>query len=270
MSWEDLIACLQAYPRPADAESWVVETHLIHARQPDPAYREAVKDVLESLGVLREGRCTSAAAYLFVRSLLQAVHEGGLAPAVWGSAKSSSLGATGATLLAALEQHRLNAQESATPLRRVVAVMSVIKGRAAEGDVFLMQYDSGSRWYQPIGGKRDPEDESNIAALARELQEELNLPHIQLGRDFQVTPLREDIHERSVSKTLNVLTEYSHNFYYVNAVRFALPTDSETRWLTLAEIQAGRAADGRAVSPLLRLHVADRLAGLPYSLSEGV
>ena len=96
------------------------------------------------------------------------------------------------------------------------------------------------------------------------MSEELHLPPLVVGQDFAAQPLKERVRYRTISATLNVLTEYEHNFYHLTGLRFVPTLDDDTDWLSAEELAAGRARDGRAISPLML----DNLAALLPSLGD--
>ncbi len=269
MSQDALIACLQAYSRPEDAEAWILadQTAQPGAEVPE-AYRRAVHDLLIGLGVIsaQTGQFTSPVAYYFVQSLMCAFRDGALKADAWMGLLADECTGTGARLVRLLESHRLACVALPTPLRRVQAVMAIIKARRAGTDVYLMQYDRDAAQFQPLGGKREATDASNGAALTRELCEELEIERLTPGQDFNIHPLIEHIKVNTVSASLQVLTEYDHSFYYLNDIRFPIHTDSSTCWITAAELAAGKTGDGRAISKLIDQHLPGVLATLAYSL----
>jgi 8-oxo-dGTP pyrophosphatase MutT (NUDIX family) len=258
-NYAELLTVLCSIPRPHNAEAWVVAGESPDV-QVSPEYRRAVHDVLSALGVLKRGETSSAEAYYFVQSLALAVREGAIPSEAWSSADGA-----GVKLLNFLESARLHSTNPA-PIRTVEAVMAVIKARRNGEDVYLMQYDDGARKYQPLGGKRELDDPSIESALVRELCEELEIADLQLNRDFSLRPLVEHAHTQVVSASLNVITRYDHNFYFVADMRFTLPDDPRNRWITAAELAAGKTSDGRGVSRLLIEELADLLPELPVSI----
>ena len=271
-----LVACLLALPRPADAEEWLGVQSISDPPAVSDAYRQAVYDVLTALGVLKAGthEVTSPMAYYFVQSLVALVRdaerEGHTLAGAWQGRPSQAQAGMGARLVNLLDTYRLGAISAPTPLRSISAVMSVIKARRGNEDVYLMQYDEKAEQFQPIGGKCEAFDASNEAALLRELSEELNLPPLTLGVDLKVHLLAGNQAEQKVSATLQLITQYDHSFYHLTDVKFPLHTDDQTRWLTSAELQAGRTSDGLAISPLISSLSMVDLALLPYSIVETV
>jgi 8-oxo-dGTP pyrophosphatase MutT (NUDIX family) len=174
--------------------------------------------------------------------------------------------------LALFEANRLQATAHPAPMRVVRVVTGVFKARRRRdgADLYLMQFDHRAGRYQPIGGKCEAGDVSNEAALLREICEELVVADLRPGVDLVIEPLLEHVQTAEVSASLGVITQYDHNFFLVKTVRFPIRIDADTRWLSERELLAGRADDGRAVTPLLHSHMAALLPALPYSLADAV
>jgi 8-oxo-dGTP pyrophosphatase MutT (NUDIX family) len=235
-------------------------------------YQNALCDLFEGLGVLRQDRQTfsTSTARFFVQSLLRCLEEGALTAEAWHGAPEEPCGGIGATLTRALERHRRECSAQPQPLRMIHTAVAVIKARRNGEDVYLMQYDALARQFQPIGGKRELSDESTAAALVRELREELAMEDLMPERDFRLYPLIEGVRETSISESTHVLSAYEHSFYQLLDVRFHLPEDDATRWLTAHELLSGRTQDGRKVSRLFATHLAEVLPALSYSLSAAL
>ena len=275
MNRDQLLACLQSIPAPTDVEEWLVKDHRSSSPS-SPAssqdvqgdYDRAVRDLLVALGVLsaESGAPTSPMAYYFVQSLSYAILDRALTPESWRSLPDEGCAGSGARLVHLLEETRLTCATSPTPLRVVRAVTAVIKARHGDQDVYLMQYDHKARQFQPLGGKQEAFDADGVAALTRELCEELNITSLTPGQDFAVHPLTQNVQVSEVSASVHVLTRYDHSFYHLSDIRFPLPIDSTTRWLTAAEMVAGRTTDGYAVTSLFEDYLPGILPTLGYSL----
>lgn len=265
---EMLLHCLSAYPRPTDSETWIVGRESPPPNLDVPAgYRRALDDLLSALGVLvGPGHApASPAAYYFLQSLIHGIREGAFT-GMWRENGDQGEPA-GRAWLGLMETQRMLGAADATPMRSVRAVMGIIKTVREGRALYLMQFDPGAEQYQPIGGKVEEYDMDNVTALAREISEELHLPPLVAGQDFAVQPLKEHVRYRTISATLNVLTEYEHNFYHLHALRFVPRLDDDTLWLSAEELAAGRARDGRAISPLMLDNLAALLPSLGDSLS---
>ncbi len=219
---------------------------------PRSAYARGVLDLLHVLGLVRSGEDGASpadeVAAMVLDSLRAHLADGVPVGLPWGDLDAGGL--RGVDVLRAIEAARLNAVPSPTPGRVVRVAQAVIKGRRGGEDVYLMQYDRHAGRYQPIGGKQEPDDDGPEAALRREMAEELGLEAPPGPADCTLVPLRLGWRTSEVSATYGILTAYQFDFFAVQDIRFPLPADESTRWLTRTEVAAGRASDGRAVSPV--------------------
>jgi len=268
-SGELLTACLKSFARPDDPEA----SRLIHldgesAVLPE-GYRAAITDLLYALGALAEDRQTfsSPMAYYFAQSLIRAVRDSAFGPEQWVGKPDSGCAGFGARLVRLLELQRLECVPDPSPIRVVSAVSAVIKARRGNDDAYLMQWDAAASQFQPIGGKVDPEDASGQAALIREIAEELDRADLIPGDDYQIVTLAENVRTSMISNTIHVITAYDLSFYQLTHLRFSIPTDGITRWVSRTEMLAGRTDDGRRISAILIDNIRPLLDGLPYSYS---
>jgi hypothetical protein len=272
---DKLLAALRSIGAPRNVEEWFVpdtgderDQHLVSQNND---YTQAVYDVLAALGVVSDdGEATSPMAYYFVQSLLGVVRDGALNDQAWRGPVTEVCAGAGARLVRHLEETRLACAEEPLPLRIVRASTAVIKARRGDEDVYLMQYDEKARQFQPIGGKEELTDGSPEAAMTRELCEELALEGIEPGRDFSLTALAADVQTDEISASLHVITRYTHSFYHLTDVRFAVPLDEHTRWLTEYEMNTGFTLDGHVVSRLFEDYMPGMLPTLGYSLAGSV
>jgi len=208
---------------------------------------------------------TGEVAGYFLDSLRAHLADGTIVGLDWERLMGDGL--RGVDVLRALEESRLARVVQPTPARVVRVVQGVIKAQTANGDRFLMQYDAPAGRYQWIGGKQDPGDDSAEDALRREIAEELALDAPPGPDDCTLTRLESGWPTLTLSATYGILTGYSFTYFNIESIRFAIATSADTRWLTLKEIAAGQAADGRAVQGLGAL-TGDRLAALPPGIVE--
>jgi hypothetical protein len=206
-------------------------------------------------------------AFYFVQSLMHTLAEGTLTADSWQRLAGDVCGGIGARLVDLMESNRLACSPEPTPLRVIQVVTAVIKARRSDGDVYLMQYDEKAEQFQPIGGKQEITDASNQAALIRELCEELTMPSVIPGEDCRINAIVEHARILEVSNSLHVLTQYDHSFYHLTDVRFAIHTDTITRWISASELVARKTRDGYAITSLFDDHLPGVLPTLGYSLS---
>jgi 8-oxo-dGTP pyrophosphatase MutT (NUDIX family) len=265
---EWLAACLSSYARPKGVEAWVVPYDLAGANTVPLEYRRAVHDMLITLGVINPetGAFASPNAFYFAQSLTLGLREGSFDPSMWeGRPQDGDLG-TGAAILEHLEKHRMGGQAKVTPMRRVRVVMGIIKRQQGGQSQYLMQYDHKAAQFQPIGGKVEDSDPTIQQALEREIREELGDDSLRMDKDFQARLLVSSIREQIVSRSLHILTEYEHNFFAIEKMRFTPNLDADTRWINEAEVFACRTLDDLAVTDLLKRHLSSFLAQMAYSL----
>lgn len=232
----------------------------------DPAALDAVLDVLAPAGDYARGvldllrllnltagpgdrpEAADEVAAMLLASLRAHLADGLPVGIDWGDLDGGGL--RGVDVLRAIEEARVRAVDDPTPGRVVRVVQSVIKARRGGEDLYLMQYDRHAGRYQPIGGKQDPDDASPEAALRREVYEELELPAVPDAGSLPLASLGEPWRTQTLSATYGILTGYEMHFFAAERVGFEIATDTETRWLTRAEIAALTAADGRAITPI--------------------
>ncbi len=137
-------------------------------------------------------------------------------------------------------------------VRRSEAAVAVIR-RVQDGQTFwLAQWNPKWQAYHFVGGHRRPE-ESFRECLTREVGEELGLVE---GADFQMSPAF-PIHLEftDFSESARTETDYIMELFALELDSRAIPKvegNPENRWLTEAEIEAGRTHDGRPVSTTMR------------------
>ncbi|MBN1428067.1 MAG: NUDIX domain-containing protein [Anaerolineae bacterium] len=216
-------------------------------------YDRGVLDVLTLLGLVqiknRQAVPADAVAGMILDSLRTHLIDGVAVGLHWSDLDGE--GVRGVDILRAIEASRMARVPQPTPARIVQAVQAVIKTRRVQRssfrDLYLMQYDSHADRYQPIGGKREPDDGNVEETLRREMVEELRLGDVP---KCTLTSLGAGWKETTLSATYGILTQYTFSFYRVSDIDFSIEVDNITRWLTRAEILAERADDGRPISPI--------------------
>jgi 8-oxo-dGTP pyrophosphatase MutT (NUDIX family) len=274
MSQTLLLACLRSYARPADAEIWIEAEPASPVHIPDD-YRRAVDDLLIGLGLInpQTRAFNSVNAYNFAQSLAYTLAESALTPGHWQGRFSDAKQGAGIRLTSFLESHRMAQVAKPKPVRRVRAVLAIIKAQHAGQDMYLMQWDEKAGHYQPIGGKQDPEDNGDdLATLTRELCEELGfaISGLRPGRDFKADLVQQGVSDLEISHSLHVITQYHHTFFHLRDITFPLRTDKDTRWISSEEIEASQADDGRNISSLLLDRMRTFLPKLAHSIKQSV
>jgi ADP-ribose pyrophosphatase YjhB (NUDIX family) len=147
-------------------------------------------------------------------------------------------------------------------LRRSIAAAALIRRRHEGQVVYLARWNRHWAAFHLVAGHKRPE-ESFREALIREVGEELRLEE---GTDFVVSPgplahlEYEAWSERTRAPTAYV-TEVFEVVLSGSQALARIEADPENRWLTVAEIRDGRAADGQRVSPTTWLILSRITAG---------
>ncbi|MGA7238646.1 MAG: TIR domain-containing protein [Bryobacteraceae bacterium] len=159
--------------------------------------------------------------------------------------------------LKAIEQRRLdialreNLPAGSSRIQPVGVV--VIKDTVNKVACFLHQWDRRAEQYQLIGGRQRP-DESHHETAARELREELDAPDLVLGRDYDLVALTATpVSHSEVSRTYGAITEYEFWTYWARFSGELPPLPSDVKWISTAEMRAGRTLAGDRISKLSQL-----------------
>jgi hypothetical protein len=242
---------------------------VLRALAADEPYSRGALDVLALLGLVTISGDTATPADNVAAMAIDALraHLADAVPAgiSWGDLEGPP--PRGVDILRAIEAARLARVPNPTPARVVEAAQSIIKTRIDGEDAYLMQFDTHADRYQPIGGKREPDETSLEQTLRREIAEELGLPAAPGPDLLTLTPLGHGWNELTLSATYGILTQYSFGFFHAAKLGFDLKIDQDTRWLTRGEVVAGVARDGRKISTICQQGLGlDVLDGLQFTL----
>ncbi|PDW04550.1 NUDIX hydrolase [Candidatus Viridilinea mediisalina] len=166
--------------------------------------------------------------------------------------------AKGANFLAALDQRRQEVLPGSLAVREIEAAVGLVaQSRAADEWAFLFTFDQAAGAWQLPGGRREYTDASLEAALLRELREELAV-ELHMPDDLHLRALPPPFVGMRTSPTYGLRSRTC--FYpFLVTLQHELPlVTPHVRWLTMAEVQAGRAADGACVAAEPLLHVLNR------------
>ncbi|NDJ54479.1 MAG: NUDIX domain-containing protein [Chloroflexi bacterium] len=214
-------------------------------------YSQGVQDVLRLLGWMdAAGQACGDVTAMLLASLRAHAAQGLTAAHDWEDLDASGL--RGVDVLRALEASRIAGVEAAAPARHVSVAQVIIKRGTDAGDQYLYCYDPQAGQYQPVGGKRDPEDASLEAALRREMFEELELGAIPTVQEVSLELVKDDWRTQEVSRTYGILTGYQFAFFHAQRLLFPLTISRDIRWIGREQIAAGWAADEREISPILQ------------------
>ena len=187
-------------------------------------------------------------------------------------------------LIGLVEEYRIERQgENAPPARRIEAVAALIKGQLGTRQVYLLQENPNWKLDWWIGGIVERADICPERALAREIEEELEVPPHAI-KEMQTFA---EITYSRVSARLHAKTEYHTRFFEValderviSAERFKELNDLTTidrngrqffrknRWLTWEQFCAQPGFDSKA-SDIAAMLVKRGIAGLaaPHSIA---
>jgi len=221
-------------------------------------------------------RAASQPAYYFLHSLAAWLETPGHVIEDWseehGARVSEGL-QHGTSLVFLLEQERLRRYPDA-PAIRFTAVAETLIVRSGHPPTFLVQWDDRAGQYQIIGGRqkedqgwREPIEQTAI----RELEEELCYQISYEAGDFRLDFLAEFQGDKRLSPSFSALTDYHFTFFHARALPniTLCPVD---RWVTRAEMLAGRTLDGKPVRgdhiKLLEAKMGKSIDELPSSFRE--
>ncbi len=196
-------------------------------------------------------RAASQPAYYFLHSLAAWLEAPGHVIEDWSEAHGARPGEGlqhGASLVFLLEQERLRRYPDA-PAIRFTNVAETLIVKPGDPSMFLVQWDERAGQYQVIGGRqkedrgwREPIERTAI----RELEEELCYQVSYEAGDFRLDYLADFEGGKRLSPSFGALTAYHFTFFHT---RDLPPIDlcPLNRWVTRAELLAGRTDDGRPV-----------------------
>ncbi len=163
----------------------------------------------------------------------------------------------GVDLLAALERRRRELLPAAAPVREVQAAVGLVMRQSLDGTlVYLLVYDAAARMWQLPGGRCEVQDSSPRTALLRELREELDLPYLHEPADVVLTAIGLPTSSQRESPTYGLLTRTIFHVFAVHFISDLPALRADLRWVSTAELRAGRTIDQQIISvppPLCRL-----------------
>ncbi len=225
---------------------------------------------LKFFGVIREGndgiKISSESAKLFIKSLSEFMREDGVLIPVWDNRAHANeqINDTNvfvsSNFLSLFEHARKKALETEfNPIKNETNVRGAIIRRVWGKQYFLMQYSDAVGQYQLIGGIVHSGDGSNKKALLRKLNEETpELASYVDEQNIKDVYISERVDEEVFfSRKFGVFAKYKT---YIFSVPFSKMTkkilkgvleNKSNRWVSLKEIQNGKAKDGRAIFSLV-------------------
>jgi 8-oxo-dGTP pyrophosphatase MutT (NUDIX family) len=143
-------------------------------------------------------------------------------------------------------------EASPQPRRRSVAAVALIRRLELWQTLYLTQWNPNWRALHLIAGHKHPEESFRVC-LIREVGEELGLSE---AKDFVASsgPLAR-LDFDALSGSARQMTAYTMEVFGVELIGDSalakVEANSDNRWVTEAEIRAGRCADGTRVSPTI-------------------
>jgi 8-oxo-dGTP pyrophosphatase MutT (NUDIX family) len=139
-------------------------------------------------------------------------------------------------------------------MRQSHAAVALIRREEAGQTLWLTQWNPKWERFHFVSGHKRP-DETFRQCLVREVEEELRLRE---GIDFVAgTEPVAHVEYTAWSENAKADTAYTMELFNVRLTgeeaRRTVDADPENRWLTEAEIQGERCADGKSVSPTMKL-----------------
>jgi hypothetical protein len=201
--------------------------------------------LLQQFGIVQiEGdtlRASSQTAKYTLNSLAESFVSGGTIISDWHTRglQEHPL-SNGASFLSLLEAQRLKQHPQAAPSRieRVAQVVIKRTNPTSGKSELLFQFDRNARRYQFIGGRYSPRDNDDMhQTIIREISEELPNNTLQVGRDYHLTLLVENLTTPPViSPTFGALTQYSFTLFHMHDLHAPLKLGYSDRWLPLEDV----------------------------------
>ena len=130
-------------------------------------------------------------------------------------------------------------------MRTSIASLAVISRIGPGGErQWLTQWNDKWQALNLIGGQKH-DDESFLDCCKREIAEELGLAPEQ----FVVSPESTRLEFEAFSQSAHAETHYHFEIFVASIDQSALKENPANRWVTEAEVRAGKCADGTPISP---------------------
>lgn len=144
----------------------------------------------------------------------------------------------GATFLFELEKQRVAHLDTPAPSRHEEVVQVIIKRtnpQTGQAEL-LMQYDANADQYQLIGGRRSPNDATQLISIVREIDEEVKITIIY-QQDYQLELIiPKMIIPSTISRTFGALTEYHFTVYHMTGLQKSIELGQDDAWLPLSDL----------------------------------
>jgi 8-oxo-dGTP pyrophosphatase MutT (NUDIX family) len=146
-----------------------------------------------------------------------------------------------ATLLHTLEQRRMMLVENPLPSRSEEVAQVLIKRTNPETakPELLFQFDANANQFQLIGGRRSEKDDSLLATMIREIEEEL-ANTIVYGKDYNLNCIIPDLRPPTMlSHTFGALTAYHFGVFHMVDMTEDVKLQPDDEWVPVEDMLAG-------------------------------
>ena len=197
-------------------------------------------------------KAKSEIAFYFLRSLARYIQKGMALTIDWErrgvveNASPSQVVSSGIQLVHAMEKIRTEEYGDLSPTRNVLVSQAIIKARV-EGKrepMYLVQYDAPARQFQLIGGRQRKSDLDPLAAMRREISEELPHNKLTYPHDYELIELASALGLTRISPTFGAFSSYSFTVYQAIFKCQHLKLGPNDKWVSFSELVSGKTKDG--------------------------
>ncbi|MDQ7025663.1 MAG: NUDIX hydrolase [Anaerolineae bacterium] len=181
-----------------------------------------------------------------------------------------------ATLLHAMEKRRLQVIDNPKPSRSEEVAQVLIKrsNPHTQKPELLFQFDANANQFQLIGGRRSDNDDSLLATIIREIEEEVaNTIHYE--KDYHLNCVIDElVPSATLSPTFGALTEYHFSIFHMVNLNADVEMQPEDEWVPIDDMLAGYVVNSNDIRipfnageiyHLINDHILGGLVSLPNS-----
>lgn len=228
---------------------------------------ESTLYLLQSLGILKfDGNTVclkSIHSKFFIKSLEQYIDNDITILTGWEEHKGKSEKINEVNILTAwnflysMEKKRFQLLgTSAKVIKNNRIVRVIIKAKINGREQYLMQYDSVAKQYQLIGGYVDISDKNPLAAVVREVSEELPELYLEINETYKLREIyKTEQFEKLISNTYGVLSGYEISLflaYEMDQKVISMIDRKINCWVSAKEILNRKANDGKKIISISR------------------
>lgn len=154
-----------------------------------------------------------------------------------------------ATLLHAMEKRRLQVIDKPKPSRSEEVAQVLIKrsNPSTKKPELLFQFDANANQFQLIGGRRSEKDDSPLATIIREIEEEV-ANTILYEKDYNLNCVIDElVPSATLSPTFGALTEYHFSVFHMVNLAVNVEMQPEDEWVPVDDMLAGHVINGNDV-----------------------